>query len=489
MSQNVFADSLNTRSFDLYYIPPTGYDFTWRNGMLYNQSQTLYQAKKFQFNTSSVTANGTNAVIHFETNIVSSQPANSSGINQSHFYNLDYINNLNCVATNGNLSILGSSISYARTPWFSNNNYVFHETLTLYGDIALKGFNKDTSGAITCQIGNDDFSFFDSNSQVSSDYSLYFEQNPMSIIWTDNNTDNLLQQQISQTQQLIYQNQQLYNQNEQNTQDIINNQNQNTEDIIKSNQRCSQSPNLIDLTSAMGPDTRITNFPLSLDAGTYTISFKLDDYSLGSLSTFNINSTIRLVNSSPDFAILTINSSTQKNKRYSYTFTINENTITSTNSNIRIANSSYNAGARATLSDIQIEKGSAATEYIPYGSEKCTNFTQEYNDKQYQATDNISNQNSSDIQGAENQATTNLIGVLSGFISAFSNINATNCNLTLEFPDYAGGSRTVNICSGKEKAPRIVEIGSSLLLIGVFVPLAYILIKMIYNEIRSWTNG
>lgn len=117
------------------------------------------------------------------------------------------------------------------------------------------------------------------------------------------------------------------------------------------------------------------------------------------------------------------------------------------------------------------------------------NSINDHYDKEQEAVDNISNQSPSDISNAENQATTNLIGVLSGFINAFSNINATNCSLTLEFPNYAGGTRVVDICQGKDKAPRIVEIGSSLLLIAVFVPLAYILIKMIYNEIRSWTNG
>lgn len=132
------------------------------------------------------------------------------------------------------------------------------------------------------------------------------------------------------------------------------------------------------------------------------------------------------------------------------------------------------------------------TEILGTINQGITDINNNLEDQQQQenaAIENIENQDSSDISGAENQATTNLIGVLSSFISAFSGINATNCNLTLEFPDFAGGSRVVDICQGKEKAPRIVEIGSSLLLIGIFVPLAYILIKMIYNEIRSFTNG
>ena len=126
---------------------------------------------------------------------------------------------------------------------------------------------------------------------------------------------------------------------------------------------------------------------------------------------------------------------------------------------------------------------------IVNNGDKTNNLLEEQNDREQQGIDNIENQNSSDIQGSENGQTTSLINVISGFISAFSGVSVTNCNFTLEFPDYAGGSRVVNICSGKDKAPRIVEIGSSLLLICVFVPLAYILIRMIYNEIRSWTNG
>ena len=117
------------------------------------------------------------------------------------------------------------------------------------------------------------------------------------------------------------------------------------------------------------------------------------------------------------------------------------------------------------------------------------NLLEDEHEQNQQAYDNISNQSPNDINGSSDNQTTSLINVITGFIGAFSGINPTNCNLTLEFPDYAGGSRVVNICSGKEKAPRIVEIGSSLLLICVFVPLAFVLIRMIYNEIRSWTNG
>lgn len=137
------------------------------------------------------------------------------------------------------------------------------------------------------------------------------------------------------------------------------------------------------------------------------------------------------------------------------------------------------------LQQMTINAQNATTQAV----DDLNNTIQNHNNQEQQSLDNISDQTTNDIDGATNQQTDNLIGVLSSFIAAFQNVNATNCNLTLDFPNFAGGTRIVNICSGKERAPRIIEIGSSLLLIGVFVPLAFIMIRMIYNEIRSWTNG
>lgn len=117
------------------------------------------------------------------------------------------------------------------------------------------------------------------------------------------------------------------------------------------------------------------------------------------------------------------------------------------------------------------------------------NQNQQYYNKENQAENNISNQSAGDIQGAENQQTTSLIGVISSFIGALSNINTGSCDLTLPFPEFVGGSKTVTPCNGKQIAPTMVQVVSSLLLIIVFVPLAFIVLRMIYNEIRSWTNG
>lgn len=108
------------------------------------------------------------------------------------------------------------------------------------------------------------------------------------------------------------------------------------------------------------------------------------------------------------------------------------------------------------------------------------------------AVDNIEEQTPSDISSSgntENQASTNLIGAFSNFVSALTNIQTGNCNITLGFPDYAGGSRTVNICQNKDKAGNLISVFSSLTLIVFYIPLAIRLLTMIYNEIRSYTNG
>lgn len=117
------------------------------------------------------------------------------------------------------------------------------------------------------------------------------------------------------------------------------------------------------------------------------------------------------------------------------------------------------------------------------------NQNDQYYQHEYAGENNIANQQASDIEGAENQQTTNIIGFISSFVAALQNVQASDCTLTLPFPVFAGGTYTANICDGKQYAPTIISVAGSLLLIGTFVPLAFILLRMIYNEIRSWTNG
>lgn len=109
--------------------------------------------------------------------------------------------------------------------------------------------------------------------------------------------------------------------------------------------------------------------------------------------------------------------------------------------------------------------------------------------KEDEAIDNIDNQTPSDIDDGNASNTQNIIGALQSFLSALQNLQATNCNVDLAFPSFAGGTRTVNICQNKEFTGNIVSIVGSVILVFFYLPLAFAMCRLIYNEIRSFTNG
>lgn len=69
------------------------------------------------------------------------------------------------------------------------------------------------------------------------------------------------------------------------------------------------------------------------------------------------------------------------------------------------------------------------------------NTVDEHYAKEDAAISNIDNQSSSDVQGSDSQQTTNLIGVLSNFLTQLRSFSATNCNLSLPFPQFIGELR------------------------------------------------
>lgn len=112
------------------------------------------------------------------------------------------------------------------------------------------------------------------------------------------------------------------------------------------------------------------------------------------------------------------------------------------------------------------------------------------NDAQQEASDNISNQTPSDMgSSVENQQTTSIINLFGSFLSALTSVNAGSCVIQLPFPSYAGGNWTMNICQYKDKAGNIISLFGSATLILFYLPVAWRLLGMIYNEIRSFTNG
>ncbi len=120
----------------------------------------------------------------------------------------------------------------------------------------------------------------------------------------------------------------------------------------------------VDLT-----DNRIKEFVIALPAGTYTYSFDLDSFEVGTNTSFSIYSQFYLSTGTwKDNNISGPIDSTTTLGRKSYTFTLDVDAIIDLNhlSNIRIPLTQYNNGAKASISNIMIEPGSTATTYEQY---------------------------------------------------------------------------------------------------------------------------
>jgi hypothetical protein len=120
-------------------------------------------------------------------------------------------------------------------------------------------------------------------------------------------------------------------------------------------------------------DVRVQNFAIDLPEGTNTISFDLDSFSMGTNNSFSIAMQLKGSNGGDVAALFfpTVNPSTTLGRK-SYTFTSTGDASIAYNSNIRIPQTEYDNGARAVLSNIQIETGSTSSTYQPFQSQSYT---------------------------------------------------------------------------------------------------------------------
>ena len=114
-------------------------------------------------------------------------------------------------------------------------------------------------------------------------------------------------------------------------------------------------------------DERVRTFRMALPAGTYTISYNLTSFTLGTNTSFSVSMSLYGAGGTQikDQGIASITSSSTIGRK-SVTFTIKADATTDSSDNIRIPQSTWNNGARATLTDIQIEAGSTPTSYEQY---------------------------------------------------------------------------------------------------------------------------
>ena len=152
---------------------------------------------QYRINTGTVVANANNGVIHFETNIVASSTDQRT---YNVWYHLDYQNIITCAASVSGITVASKNLSYAVTNWTSQSGQttLYNSTLTYYGDVVLKGFTSGQQVYFTCAVGSDNYSFYYGGWHDFITNRIYFEQNPMSINWTNNETDTLINIQINQ---------------------------------------------------------------------------------------------------------------------------------------------------------------------------------------------------------------------------------------------------------------------------------------------------
>lgn len=112
---------------------------------------------------------------------------------------------------------------------------------------------------------------------------------------------------------------------------------------------------------------RNAGYNADIPAGSCTVSFDLTSFEMGTNTSFNINMQFRDADNTiiADPAVVKIDASTSLGRK-SYNFTLSTAASSLYQGNIRIAQTQYTNGARAVITNIQIETGSTPTAYEPY---------------------------------------------------------------------------------------------------------------------------
>lgn len=279
MSQNTFAASLSTSSFDLHARWSVGYDYQWFHNLVYGSPTSTNSnsyvniagnggaANLYQFNTPSVTAGGNYATIHFETNIVCSNTSPGCLVK---FVNLNEQNLITCSASGA--TVLSKNLQSVTTDWDTiiNNTVYYNTTLTFYGDVVMSGFNQNGAYSFTCLMGNNNYAFYWNAGSVVD--KLYFEQNPATITWSNDKSAALLEAQnsILETQNRLLQEQLDREQN------AVNNiEGQQSSDIPNSSD--AQTTNLL------GVINRFISALSNISLGSCIVPLNLPEYAGGSI--------------------------------------------------------------------------------------------------------------------------------------------------------------------------------------------------------------
>lgn len=106
----------------------------------------------------------------------------------------------------------------------------------------------------------------------------------------------------------------------------------------------------------------------------------------------------------------------------------------------------------------------------------------EVNEKELEGQENIENQDTTgNDQGVSDDDYSSLLDIFTGFITAITNVKATNCNISLNTD--MGNFGNVDLC--EIDPPSYIQIVGSLIVILLFVPCSIALIKRILRTIQE----
>lgn len=202
-SVSASAASLPMSTYGLEYELTYGGEYYWSANksanQYFNNSAYWYRIRRYQFNSGNVIFDGQYATVHFETNIVASQPTAYSAY-LGDFVNRDKIKVTGCFYDGSGsnwMPVQSQYITTYVTNWEGpapSINYK-NKTLTVIGDIILSTSATGTH-SISCVIGNTDYNFWLTNSQTSSPI-FYVEQNPTTIEWSGSLPDPVSREQVT----------------------------------------------------------------------------------------------------------------------------------------------------------------------------------------------------------------------------------------------------------------------------------------------------
>lgn len=260
LSHNASAVAMSIASLQMRYKETSASAYQWSGLVAYNQyvnvNNYLYNANSYQWNSGAVNVTGNYAAIHFETNIVMSQPSDVPWWGD--FVNLGYIRVIGCSASgSGSLGIMSQSVRHYVTEWTGPAPTIpYHnKTLTVNVDLSLSGLSTGSQN-IYCMIGSSEYAFYQTTYANSSPL-LWFEQQPTTIEFTTNPTDSLLNTQIEQNQTIINQNETIIENVENISTSVDNLTDTITDDTVEGDFTMPEIP-------AFGPVATILNNVLSI---------------------------------------------------------------------------------------------------------------------------------------------------------------------------------------------------------------------------------